>query len=95
MEKQVCWKCIPSELDGVIFHPAQRREVDARNIFIFTGALSAIDLQPSSVQVHELEAVNYRDKVRNVVDGEMMLDAEDCESDWDFEPIMDFDENGA
>lgn len=85
----------PSELDGVIFHSAQRREEDARNIVIFTGALSAIDFQPSSVQVHELEAVNYRDKVRNVVDGEMMLDAEDYESDWDFEPIMDFDENGA
>ncbi|WP_449432637.1 RES family NAD+ phosphorylase [Pseudomonas putida] len=85
----------PSGLDGVIFQSAQRREEGARNIVIFTGALPAIDFQPSSVQVHELEAVNYRDKVRNVVNGEMMLDAEDYESEWDFEPIMDFDEDEA
>lgn len=83
----------PSALDGVIFHSAQRREENARNIVLFTGALSAIDFQSNSVQVHEMEAVEYRDKVRDVHNGQMMLDAEDYESEWDFEPIMDFDDN--
>lgn len=81
----------PSGLDGVIFYSAQCREEDARNIVIFTDALSAIDFQLDSVQVHELVSVKYRDKVRDVIDGQIMLDAEDYESEWDFEPRMDFD----
>jgi len=77
----------PFRLDGVMFHSAQRRGKDARNIVIFTEALSAIDFHSETVQVHELEAVEYRDKVRHVHNGHIMLDAEDYESEWDFGPI--------
>jgi hypothetical protein len=80
----------PSGLDGVIFHSAQRKADDARNIVLFTGALTAIDFMPDSVQVHELEAVEYRDMARVVINGSVLMDAEDYDSEWDYEPILNY-----
>lgn len=87
----------PSEIGGVIFSSAQRQGEDdeAQNIVLFPASLSAIELNKDELQVHEMKAVRYVDKVSDVIGGRVMHDFDEYESEWDFDDSDLFEEIGA
>jgi hypothetical protein len=77
----------PGGIDGVIFRSAQyQSENSSKNIALFTHVLPNVELLPDSLQVHIVKGATYDTRTRDVLDGRMMLDADDYESEWDWAP---------
>lgn len=77
---------LPSEIDGVIFRSAQNQSgSDTQNIVLFTKTLPIIELLPDSLQVHTVKGVAYDTSTHDVHGGQVMMDADDYESEWDWD----------